>query len=493
MKSRIQARENFRKLTSSVDSSKVLIVSFIFFATYLLLWGLAKGGRWDLYQQLAMADRISTGDLYSSGQTDNYKVSTFYLPAGSFLIIPLKLIGIDIEEILLLIGVVLIVLLFREMFKIYEVFSKKSNQWQFYSISSLLSFTFLRDWLAYAIELKPDTLALLCFLRAVRGFSLKRKLLSHTASTALLSLSLLAKQQIFLPVCLYLLSNFLLHRKLGSPATNQLSNSGLIAVIISFTVMVCSPNLIEFAITSHIGKGLVSKEFFIEILRASLPALILILLCTFLSIRGGMWSRDFLLSKFPYLLFSASFFLICCLSAISQGGNVGNISVGIVPVIPLLILSLEPLFKRKLRIASQYIALLLFAYLTLNGNLYEEYTNRRIFQSEILMTLSSISDLDQKKVLITDNSYLVIRDLEFQDIISYDAWAHLNKNSSLDLSAKNDLLLRVKPEVVVCVYTCKLEIPLIAKEFKTLGYHSVDVGQKTDYVYVFRNTSPKVN
>lgn len=69
-----------------IDYRRVLIyLTAILFFTQLVFLSLNKGGRWDLNEQIAMADRVAAGEIYySTEQAGFYLSSSPYFPGVSF-------------------------------------------------------------------------------------------------------------------------------------------------------------------------------------------------------------------------------------------------------------------------------------------------------------------------------------------------------------------------------------------------------------------------
>ena len=83
-------------LATSKSVNNLTILLIVVFFLYILVNSLIEGGRWDLNEQIAFGDRLSSGiSTYANGITDLYFPSSPYFPGVGFLSALYQYIGID--------------------------------------------------------------------------------------------------------------------------------------------------------------------------------------------------------------------------------------------------------------------------------------------------------------------------------------------------------------------------------------------------------------
>ena len=174
----------------------------IFFILILLTGAMGQVARWDLLDQISMADSYSKyGSLYPSATSMEPEGVSVYFPGVALLAILLTKIGINfyLIEIMILIACI-IVMLFLSIQKVLasEISGVKVywSEFTLFAISTSLIVT--PQWLVYAREFKPDTIA---FLIGFLGLTVASFLKSDTNiykiifGSLLCSAGLLFKQQ----------------------------------------------------------------------------------------------------------------------------------------------------------------------------------------------------------------------------------------------------------------------------------------------------------
>ena len=152
-------------LATSKSVNNITILLIVVFFLYVLVTSLINGGRWDLNEQIAFGDRLSSGiSTYANGITDLYFPSSPYFPGVGFLSALYQYIGIDNiyvnNQLMLLtavfIGLVYFILLRKLTIKIYPTIPSIIVT----SMLVLFFSTHFSGYIFYMKEFKPDTILL---------------------------------------------------------------------------------------------------------------------------------------------------------------------------------------------------------------------------------------------------------------------------------------------------------------------------------------------
>jgi hypothetical protein len=208
----------------------------------------------------------------------------------------------------------------------------------------------------------------------------------------------------------------------------------------------------------------------------------MILVCSYYLYRNKIAFTKNLSKVLSYLIFSGFFLFTQLFSAFSEGGNSGNFQVGFVPLIPYFILGLQNIPLSRFFILFLPSLLILPLYIIVNGNLYQDYKNRFSIEQSLTKTLNSINP---SRILSTDDSYLIVRNLTARKVISYNSWIHYASKSPYLKKQQFLKLLRVqKPDVIVCVNKCSNEIADFDVAIFGLQYQTLDSGVGMDRIFV---------
>lgn len=157
-------KDNFSKIGNLIENSLVnhqrLILILLLFGYFSksLMSGLINGGRWDLYQQIAMADRFLAGHgLYYS----SIEASSPYFPGVSFLSIIVSQFAFSYRDYILLVAASAVgTCFFYMLISLGEKFS--GNKTIAMITISVLLFTGFEHYRSYMSEFKADSFVLLC-------------------------------------------------------------------------------------------------------------------------------------------------------------------------------------------------------------------------------------------------------------------------------------------------------------------------------------------
>jgi hypothetical protein len=420
------------------------------FFIYLITGALAKGGRWDLYEPIAMADRWPDRFGYSQGVVDQFMASTPYFPGVSFLalVFPFKTYQV---EVLLLIACSCVLILHGLLFFIYQKIGGKRSVISYVTFSAGISWFILGPWLGYAIEFKPDTIALCFFVLAFLALtSINKKLLISIGLIGSVSMAILFKQQIIAPIVGLIIGRFVSELSVAEKIKDALMVS--VGIFVGAVVVFSVEGSVFYAVQSHVGRehiSIIDRGSVLLVVK-----LFVVFAIGFLTFGKGIFLHKICqsLKFYTYSIPMVLWLLAGIAGAINFGGNNGNTAVGFVLAIPILVLMCD---KIKLWAMSiLFIALAVFCLITpVKNGWIGDYQKRLAVDGEVAQ---KIRDGHFKSALISGDSYMAVRNAGLEQISEIDTWAHIHNGTNKEQVSKdgNSLLDKITPDVVVCVQGC---------------------------------------
>jgi hypothetical protein len=335
----------------------LLLLLFILFWGDLIIRTWATGGRYDMNEHLAFAERAFEGQwFYSNGVSDLGAPSSPYFPGIGFLALVFKWLGVDstllLNQVMLVMAVLCGLALFYLLYLWTQILfpEKMSNRWCF-SISLMIWVTQLRVYKGYMIEFKPDTFLLvfvfLLMLLSLKEFSFRAYM---AISLGVLLMATPIKQSSFLiyfvASILMLFSSFSLKQKLFS--LSAYFCLAIFSVLCIFQI----EGVYFFTVAAMSKHGLVPmEEAFFHIRMALMDNPILLLSALVSVVVFALWlpryrtlEREYLRRiLIPYVLFAGIWFSFSMLSCFKKGGNSGNLEVALVPMLPCFVLGAHEL------------------------------------------------------------------------------------------------------------------------------------------------------
>ena len=454
-----------------------LIICWIAVAIFLFdlfLQGLADGGRWDLYEPIAMADRWSTGFGYSIGIEDFYKSSTPYFPGVSILAFAFTKLGAYQVDFLLFVASLLVVVL---LFLLNFLYKKIGGVWPLHAFlvfSISISHFILYEWLSYAKEFKPDTVALVFLLIGILSyFSNSALWLRRGLLIAAFAFALVFKQQI-------------IAAEVGFVLALLFANNSPRAKLIDAFIVVCALGLgllpiflldggAFFAVNSHIGRGFIPLSISINNAEHKKLAyqLLVLFVGSFILFGKNYFWKSFLMIFENYNIAIPAFcwFVACFLGAINYGGNIGNTAVGLVLFIPFIAIFFD-------KINSNYVGLLaLCLTISLINNLIwgawkQKLHARLALDAEISLL---VTNAKPRSILISGDSYIAVRSADVKRVSEIDTWAHIRNgvNKSLVPYSGDAFIKQLNPDMVICVQGCDIFNELYSISPERAGYKEV--------------------
>jgi hypothetical protein len=347
---------NFDLKQFTEKSSPTLKVVFI---VSLLFVSLGRVARWDLLDQVAMADNfLANGVLYAEQGSDLIHGHSVYFPGVAYFAVALKTIGIDyyLVEVMLLIAVIVLLLFLHVLSRYANSMSNEKYSPEFFYPLLIAFFTMVLPMYGlYALEFKPDTLSL---LMGYIGLSLiwtdKNSFGKYVLGIFLICIALVFKQQYLAFQVGLFFAAFFVKKK-------EFRLAVLLATIISIAVFLFlfTDENIRFwsiEVLSDDGISALNEIIFTSYLLVMPILLFLILLIlmksdnhTFL-IKVPKLSLEFLKSLTVNPWYVVTLFVIggSVLSTLKAGGNSGNAQIALVVIFPLAGLISYHLVKWKI-------------------------------------------------------------------------------------------------------------------------------------------------
>lgn len=449
-------------MITKADRAIGLVTGILLFV-YTFSVSMAKGGRWDLYQPLYMANH---GIEYWSVASGELTPSTPYFPLVAFVLFVLERVGLGGEVIALALAALLtaicpwVVALFVRQFWIVLNTARAGT---FLAVFSLI---FLNPWVGYSGEFKPDTLALVLLVVGVLVLERPEKS-SLILGPSLITLALLTKQQIWALGLVF--GIFLVIRYMRSPNKDSLAKlvatsvTPLVALIVLYSV----PGAIDFAVMGHQGRGfefLFDSGYVRPLVGMAIIAGGLLAIWHFrLEIASTSQRAD----RVFFIAFSLTWFFAGISGALNLGGNSGNLAVGAI-FLPLLMWPLLARLSKVLLVApivaSGFVIIAILTSASIAPNRFADIGIMRVL----------ISQSNAESVLLDSDSLIFVLELE-AEVLDLGTWSHLRVGDLARQVPKNAIeIVKVdKPALIVCSDGCS--VYFLAEDLLGLGYDQVKI------------------
>ena len=188
-----------KKIIRYINSPGFIALAFVL---VIIVMGLGRVARWDLLDQVSMADNfLNWGSLYPVFNDPTPHGVSVYFPGVSLILVVLMQVGFDfyLVEAAILISCSILLIFFYVQKKVAEQISGDKILWrQFVPFIVAFSLLVTPDYLKYAVEFKPDTIALVTSYLglSVAGFLTKKVTLPRIIMGAFLFVgAIIFKQQ----------------------------------------------------------------------------------------------------------------------------------------------------------------------------------------------------------------------------------------------------------------------------------------------------------
>lgn len=338
----------------SKNMKTYLFALFVLFFLFVLFTSLGQINRWDLLQQIAMADNfLMSGSLYPDINNPGSSDVSPYFPGVALLGILIAKIGFssNLVEIMLGIASITIFLFFFIQYKIAQyLFGQNITPYKFVPIVVISSLFLFPEWFKYAAEFKPDILALtigfIC-MHLVLHREVKATYFQVIIGGLIAGLAIIFKQQ-YLAFIIGLSCQAIIF-----PTKKRIlfSLSALIIIIGVFTIIYYNENAWFWSVEILKDDGFEPlKILLFNHFNMSIPIVsLLVFYFGYIKFVGGYFSTKI---SYPGLnfkdLFSSpwawgtSFSILAALaSTFKAGGNSGNTELGLILSLPLFALLLS--------------------------------------------------------------------------------------------------------------------------------------------------------
>ena len=424
-----------------------LTVAFLFL---LLFVALNRFDRWDLLEQIAMADNFRKyGSLYPDLNDQTSTHVSVYFPGVSFIALILLSTGIDglIVETLLICASVVVVGFLYIQFKIALYLYKRPINWKdFAPVAILYCLLITPNWLMYAVEFKADTIALsvgFMGLMYAQFLDLNATNKQLVLGGIICALGLIFKQQHL--AFLFGIGLFILcfPEKKRFVFLSSLSLTSLLII----TVFYLNKNLWFWNVEVFSDDGFSS---FFDIIKQNLGAIFwLFFLSIYLIVRSTPKETQFqncylLVKKYiniPWVWPVTFSILAAIASAAKIGGNAGNIELGFVLLLPIFYIFTRYL-DRSILIGLAWLAILIALPLSFGGiaNYKSASDLKKFVYKDSLTKVSS--------VVSGSNVYFASRHYSKDAKIS-SYWSKAIQTNSSNLEGLKNLTSKIKPDRII--------------------------------------------
>lgn len=340
----------------------------ILIAFNLIFISMGQINRWDLLEQVSMADNyIKNGYFYPNPDSNDLFGTSIYYPGVSFLsLIFIKIIPSSyLIEFLHVIAILSIFSLLYIQRHLIHLHFKRFSDLKFYIFTVFSFFLINNDWLVYASEFKPDTIAFCIgaigmIIANVDKDDKKIYYPKFIIGFLLTGLAICFKQQYF-SLILGLLFFSIISKNYKLRVFAILST---MTCLISLVVISNIPFLWFWNITILQDDGLLAAITVIKNNSNLIPKIFLYIVLIYTLNNTTLFKNLNLKYHFlhsPWLVIVISVLFFSFLSSIKIGGNAGNTEFGLVLLLPFTFFSI----KKIVNIKFVYIFILFFSFFTI--------------------------------------------------------------------------------------------------------------------------------
>lgn len=324
-----------------IKKNKVLLFLIISF----LIISLGSIMSWVLSEQVGMSDNKFFNDSFYPN-SNSQSIFSIYPPGLAFISYMFKLIGVSeflIEFLLVLSSFVL----FATIILFYKIIKIRQYNYRFFEVQIIFLMLMCIDYVHYAAEFKPDTIAyLLCFY-GLYVFEKHNTVKNIIIGSFLISLSVLFKQQsIFFVFGLILFALLNLKNRKFFYFTSLSSVLYLIVLLILYG----NESVFKYNFEILLDDGFRNVFGGLKELWDQFKTLLLFLCVVFPLVKKNSLKFDNPIKKLnnPYFFIGLSILSGSVLSFAKNGGNIGNIQMGIFYCSPFIWLFFKEITFHKI-------------------------------------------------------------------------------------------------------------------------------------------------
>jgi hypothetical protein len=429
----------------------------IFFLIVLINQSLGSVQRWDLNEQIGMADNLYfESTVYP---TNNFSIFSIYTPGVSFIAYSIRTLGIFqyLTEVLLILSSIILFLTILLFYKIIELHQKPNAY--FFEIQIIYTLLLCLGFVHYSTEFKPDTITFLICFFGLYVYQKNKNIRSMIFGSILIGTSILFKQQsVFFVIGLIFYSLFNLKRK------DDLKIHFTLDIYFRYN----NHFFISFESVFKYNYEIISDDGFQTIFNISKFLWdqfkgIILTICVMIPLIKRKTINFDKFSNFmnnPYSFIIISIFLGSFLSFLKNGGNTGNIQVGLFYLSLLFWIYFNDTIFRRLSILTCFLIIVFSIDLgkIINYNRYLD--NMKIITSSIIKNSFN-------NILTDSDTYSLTRILRSKNskITNIETLKHLGLIDTINENFISDFdVIILKDEI----YT-NLKIDLTSKPFFKLN------------------------
>lgn len=421
-----------------IKSEPLLVMMF---CMVLFIMSLGKVATWDLLEQIAMADNYrANGVLHAEPGSDFIHGHSVYFPGVSLLAISLQFLGVNyyLVEVMLFLGLLALLSFMYLLTKYAEYFSKyRYSSKSFFSLIISYFLLGIPVYLEYALEFKPDTIALfLGYVGLSLSFFQNFNWGKYILGILMIGVAIVFKQQFIAFQIGVLFSSIFVSNK-------KFRFSVILSSIFAFCVflfLIKDSRIRFWTIEVLADDGLLEiGRIFLDIFKLIISTVLIVIPLILLRRRAKALVINvprLFLNLFNSIKYNpwyvSTFFVVAAafLSSFKVGGNVGNTQVALAVLFPIVGLIIHHLVEWKI-ILFAWFSLFFFV----NHKLPQHITEYNS-SIELRSYVQRLSIGDSCKILTGSNVYFASRQMLREGIVLENYWSQsiiANSNSHPNL------------------------------------------------------------
>lgn len=426
--------------------SAIIFTQVSIFVAIISFQSLGSIPRWDLLDQISMADRIIMGlDMYPDfNGTDFWGVSVYFpgvalLAAFLMEMVPQSSIVLVMLFIASAVTFLTIAMQKAIVYSIHEDYDSRN----FWPVMLIIALTVCHHWLMYAAEFKPDSLAYLIGATCVLAHQkIIKKPVIALALGVIAGGALIFKQQYIAFVFGYIFYFIVTKNEKDKLFAAGILTGALLVIVYTFT----KQSMFFWTVSVLSDDGYLSiHEWLRAHFRFGVPALVALfgIFClrylhklNFDATRFLTISRGFINKPFPWIISFS--FILAVISSWKVGGNSGNTAFGLLLLSPLILIILEKT-DRKILIAISALAILLHLPNLVNGQ--TRLDNINTFKNEAEAVLHKHCS----GLVVGSNLYYAVRDI-YSGCDYQNYWTHSVRNNTNNLTLGHEVMSLILDE-----------------------------------------------
>ena len=433
-----------------INKSKNYLI--IFYIIGLVILASGRIARWDLLEQIAMADNfIANGVLYPEKDAPAVHGVSVYFPGISILAIIFRYCGVNfyIVEILLLFAVCIFVGFIYVLIKLSKIINNnilKNKDIFIFSIGFLLIVA--PNYTLYAVEFKPDTISFfLGYGGLISITSLKKSFNKYFISIISIGAALIFKQQ-FLAFILGLFLVLMFNKKVDYKIILiSILSVSIILIIFFYT----KTNLWYWNVTVLSDDGFETLSFISREIILTFARLMCFLLIMTISINHKNLIKITQLINFkiynsdvhPWFIITPLVIIASLLSFLKSGGNSGNVEFALVLMLPIFAFIVNYLSIYK-------IILISWIGLFLTVPVYFDSIGKYNKAVELRRQVKLLNKSEINTVLTGSDVYFATRVLSKTNMVIENYWTE-SLRSNTDPHEKLESLISLKNYSIIVV------------------------------------------